>query len=290
MTTPTGPDHPANSYIIDTESAAEMARLLGQERLFTKTMGGLFPPDLDLSLVHDVLDIACGPGGWCQELAFEHQTIQVTGIDISTTMLRYAQTQAQVQGLDNVTFLKMDATQPLDFFDDSFDFVNARALVGFMQKERWPDLVREMLRVTRPGGTIRLTDFDDGGLTNSAALEQLNKLLIQALYKAGHSFSPTPDGQGLWITPMLGYFVQQTGCLQVRQQAYVLDFSAETEANLSTHENFKVAYKLAQPFLIKMQVANQQELDTLYDQMLADLMSPTFRALLYSLSVWGRKP
>jgi ubiquinone/menaquinone biosynthesis C-methylase UbiE len=290
MTTPADPDSPANSYFIDTESAAEMARLLGQERLLTKAMGGLFPSDLDITQVHDVLDIACGPGGWCQELAFEHQEIQVVGVDISTTMLRYAQAQAQVQGLDNIIFSQMDVTQPLDFPDDSFDFVNARALVGFMQKERWPDLVREMLRVTRPGGTIRLTDFDDGGLTNSAALEQLNKYMTQALYRAGHSFSPIPDGQGLWITPMLGHFVQQAGCLQVGQQAYVLDFSAGTEANLSNYENYKVAYKLAQPFLTKMQIANQQELDTLYDRMLADMMSSTFRALLYALSVWGRKP
>ena len=67
MSPPVDPQE--NRYFIDTESAAEMGRLLGQERLLTKEMGGLLPPNLDPARVHQVLDIACGPGGWCQELA-----------------------------------------------------------------------------------------------------------------------------------------------------------------------------------------------------------------------------
>jgi ubiquinone/menaquinone biosynthesis C-methylase UbiE len=279
-----------NQYFIDTESAAEMARLLGQERLLTLAMGSLFPPDLDPSQMHRVLDIACGPGGWSQEVAFEHPNIHVTGIDISETMLRYAQAQATVQGLENLSFRLMDATEQLDFPENTFDFVNARSLIGFMYKDRWPDLVSELLRVTRPGGTIRLTEFDGGGLSTSAALERYNKLLTLAFYQGGRGFTPIPDGQNWGITPMLGLFLQQAGCLQIQQQAYVLDFSAGTKANISNYENFKVAYKLVQPFLIKMQVATQQELDTLYEQMLSEMMLPTFRALWYYLGVWGHKP
>jgi len=290
MSTPTNPAKDANSYFIDTESAAEMARLLRQERLLTQEMGSLFPPDLDLSQVHRVLDIACGPGGWSQEVAFEHQDIEVVGIDIGKTMVSYATAQAQVQGLDNVKFLIMDATKPLDFATSSFDFVNTRSIIGFMYKEKWPEVVGEMVRVARPGGTIRLTEFDGGGVSNSPALERLNKLLTLAFYEGGRGFTPMPDGQNWGITPMLGSFLQDAGCLNIRQQAYVLDFSAGTEANISNYENFKVAYKLVQPFLVKMNVASQAELDTLYNQMLAEMMQPDFRALWYYLGVWGQKP
>jgi SAM-dependent methyltransferase len=279
-----------NSYFIDTESVAEMARLLQQERLLTHAMGSLFPLDLDPAHLHRVLDIACGPGGWSQEVAYAHPNIEVIGIDISETMQRYAQAQARVQGLENLSFQLMDATGPLDFPDNSFDFVNARSLIGFMHKDRWPDLVSELLRVTRPGGILRLTEFDGGGLSNSPALERSNQLLTLAFYQGGRGFTPIPDGQNWGITPMLGLFLQQAGCLQIQQQPYVLDFSAGTEANISNYENFKVAYKLVQPFLIKMQIATQQELDALYDQMLAEMMLPTFRALWYYLGVWGRKP
>src|SRR2546422_10982723 len=36
-----------NSYVIDAEDAAEMARLLEQDRLLTQGMGGIFPENTD---------------------------------------------------------------------------------------------------------------------------------------------------------------------------------------------------------------------------------------------------
>src|SRR4051812_46651907 len=103
-----------NPYFIDTESAAEMARLLDQDRLLTQGMGGLLVErNNDFSGITRVLDVGCGPGGWVQEVAFTSPEIEVIGIDISRTMIEYAQTQAQVQHLDNAVFAIMDATRPL---------------------------------------------------------------------------------------------------------------------------------------------------------------------------------
>src|SRR6266700_7815889 len=83
MSTPTEQPQNESSYIIDAESAAEMARLVSQDRLTTKSMGGLLPEQTDLSSIHRVLDVACGPGGWVLDMAFEHPEVQVVGIDIS---------------------------------------------------------------------------------------------------------------------------------------------------------------------------------------------------------------
>jgi len=49
-----------NTYVIDAESAAEMARLMRQDRLITAGMGGIFPEQTDLSGVQHVLDLAFG--------------------------------------------------------------------------------------------------------------------------------------------------------------------------------------------------------------------------------------
>ncbi len=70
----------------------------------------------------------------------------------------------------------------------------------------------------------------------------------------------------------------------------MLDFSAATTANVAMFENLKVAGKLGQPFLLKMGMATQEELDELYDKVLADMLSESFRALWYFLSVDGRLP
>src|SRR6266550_7307709 len=104
---------------------------------------------MDLASIHTILDIACGPGEWVCNVAFEHAEIDVTGIDLSRSSIQYARARAQVQRLDNVSFRTMDATKSLDFPDGSFDFVNARFLVGFMSPTDWPRLLQECMRIMR---------------------------------------------------------------------------------------------------------------------------------------------
>src|SRR5947209_452015 len=122
-----------HTYFMDTESGAEMARLLDQDRLVTKGMGGLFPElsPSELSHIQRILDIGCGPGGWAQEVAFGYPEKEVVGIDISNAMIEYATDQARVQGLQNATFLVRNALEPFDFPNESFDLVNGR-LMGFL--------------------------------------------------------------------------------------------------------------------------------------------------------------
>src|SRR6266536_1593674 len=60
------------SYIFDRESSSEMARLVNQDRLVTRAMGGPLSglPDGDhLPEQASVLDIACGPGDWVLDVA-----------------------------------------------------------------------------------------------------------------------------------------------------------------------------------------------------------------------------
>jgi ubiquinone/menaquinone biosynthesis C-methylase UbiE len=203
---PTIPPPSENEYFIDAENAAEMARLMHQDRLTTRGMGGVFPERSDFSTIHDILDIACGPGGWVLDVAFEHPTINVMGIDISSIMIEYARAQAWTQGLNNASFRVMDALKPLDFADAAFDLVNVRFIFAFMPPAAWPQLMDECVRITRPGGIIRLTETE-WNLTNSLAYETLHAMTTRALKKAGKSFSP--DGRNVGITPMLGQFLQQ---------------------------------------------------------------------------------
>src|SRR2546421_10725433 len=109
-----------NTYVIDSESPTELARLLHQDRLFTKALG-LLPPLPDKSKIRYVPDIACGPGGWAREVAMTFPAAQVTGIDLSERVITFAQDQAEIQQIPNVRFTIMDALQPLKFPDNSFD-------------------------------------------------------------------------------------------------------------------------------------------------------------------------
>ena len=276
-----------NTYVIDAESAAEMTRLLHQDQLITSLLGELLPERPGFAPPRRVLDLACGPGGWAQAVAFANPDIEVVGIDISRTMIDYARAMAQMQGLRNLTFMVMDVLKPLDFPENSFDLVNARLIFGFMPPSAWSALLQDCMRITRPGGIIRLTECESD-ITNSPSTQRLTGMVTHALQLAGRSFSP--DGRHFGIIPMLGHFLREAGCQSIQKQAYALDWSAGMEAHESTRLNLEFLLKLLEPFLVKMQLTTEAEFDSLYQSALAEMQSSDFCAVTIFLSAWGSKP
>lgn len=280
------PNKRENIYFNDPESGAEMARLINQDRLITKGMGGLFSEQPDLTDIHRILDVGCGPGGWVLEVAFAYPDIEVVGFDVSEAMIDYARTQAQVQGLDNAQFHVMDARQPLSFPDNSFDLVNAR-FIAFLGPAVWPKLLQECQRITRPGGGIRLTE-NEWCFTNSSAHEKLYGKMCQALKMAGSSYSP--DGRIYGITPMLGGVLRDIGCIDIRQVAHVIDFSVGTEDYEGFFRDWVTTFHLIKPFLIKWGVTTQEEVDQLVNQVEVEMRQEDYRGIMFVLTAWGHKP
>jgi len=282
-------DEPSNSdsvYFNDPENVAEMARLLGQDRLITQGMGGLFSERFDLSGIHRILDVACGPGGWALEVALTYPEIEVVGVDVSLVMINYANAQARVQGLNNARFQVMDIQKPLNFPDGSFDLVNAR-FINFLPAAAWPQLMQEFGRITRPGGVIRLTESEWWYFTNSPALENLNAMIIRALKLQGESFSQS--GRFTGVLPMLGRFLLDAGCVNVSYKSHVIDYSYGSEAYEGFRHDAAIVFKLFQPFIVRMGVATQEEVNRLYEQMQLEMMKDNFRGLMLPLTAWGEK-
>lgn len=286
MTKPDDEATSRNVYISDSESGAEMARLIDQDRLVTNGMGGLFPErSNDFSGIYRVLDGACGPGGWVLETAFQHPEIEVVGFDISQAMIDYANAQARVQGLENASFLVMNLLNPLDFLDNSFDLSNVR-FVNFLPATSWPQFVRELVRVTRPGGFIRLTESEWWYYSTSPALETLNSLVVKAIQAQG-GYSKT--GRFTGILPLLGSLLRQAGCVNIKLVPHVIDFSYGTPAYEGFRRDASIVFKLFQPFIMRMQVATQSELDDLYNQMILEMLQEDFRGLMLPLTAVGEK-
>lgn len=277
-----------NYYILG-DSNAEMVHLIITDRHFNRSMGGLLPeqPDSVISSIHDVLDVACGPGGWALEVAQAYRHMQVTGFDISTGMIDYAKAQAHASLLDNVHFFVGNAMQPFNFPDDSFDLVNARHLEGVIPVAVWPEMLKEMFRVTRPGGIIRLTDCE-WGVTNGAANEKLLELAIHAMQAAGLSHSP--DGRNYNITHMLSRFLRDVGCVNIQERPSILDYSAGEQEYQGGSRILTLAYELMEPFLLGTHVTTRPELDRLRRQQSLELIEDSFRGIIYTLTAYGTKP
>ena len=287
MVTPEGPSQKESTYVIDAESGTEMARLINQERLLTRVMGGVFPEHFDLSHVSHILDIGCGPGGWVLDVAFENAKINVVGIDISQQMVEYARAHAEAQGMNNASFQVMNALESLAFDDNSFDVVNARYIHAFMMKTSWTPVMQEIMRILRPGGRVLLTE-GEWSISNSPAFEKMGAMLTHVGTVTGRSFSP--DGRHIGITPMLGRFLRDAGFVDIQRKAHVLDFSAGAEDYGNTYQDLMAGLKLLEPFLVLAKVTTEEEFEELYQQALAELMLDSFCAVGYLLTVWGKKP
>jgi len=264
-----------------------MAWLLNFDKIVTKGMGGTLAEQADLSGIKRVLDIACGPGGWALEVAREHPEIEVTGIDISEAMIRFAKALATSRGYGNVSFLVMDATQPLQFEDASFDLVNARTLFGVLAPRDWPRLLAECKRILRPGGVIRLTE-PEAPVSTSPALNALWEMAIKSFVVSNRSFSR--DGRHLGITLALKPLLREAGFEHISHRGHVLDISAAAEDAEGYRVNFRYAIKLVEPFYLKLGLTTEEEYEPLYNQMLAEMLADDFSGYWMYVTVLGEKP
>ena len=132
-----------------------------------RLIGGPFAPIDDRSTVagvldadgSDVLDVACGTGRFTRYVADEAEF--VWGIDTSDGMLKTAGRYADRDGLVNVAFARMDATD-LQFAERAFD-----AVACCWALHLFPDVsgtLAEIHRVLRPGGRFAGTTLTEGGL------------------------------------------------------------------------------------------------------------------------------
>jgi SAM-dependent methyltransferase len=287
MATSDVPQQGESRYYTDAENAGELARLNRQARMFTQETGGLFPKELDLAPIRDVLDIACGPGTWALDVAQAYPQMKVTGIDISQLMISFANSTASGQDLPNAHFQVMDVTKPLDFPSGSFDLINARTIGVFMPTATWPKLLAECKRLLRDGGVLVLTE-GEMPLTTSLSFERLTEMTTRALHAIGQSFSP--DGRHMGTTVVLSRLLREAGFQQIRQEWYASDFSIGTDLYKDFfYPNFVTSYQIGQPFLVKLGVTTQEEVTQLYNRMLVEICANDFCAIANGLKTWGRK-
>jgi SAM-dependent methyltransferase len=212
-------------------------------------------------------------------------------------MISFARMQARVRYLHNASFVVKDVTKSLDTFpDNSFDLINGRTMAGFMHKESWPNVIRECVRLLRPGGVLRLTEVDRWGTSPAPAFSKLMDLVYTATWFGGHSFDPSRVSFG--VTPLMERLQTDAGLEVIGHRAYAVNFSSGQTAYRAMCDNFRTFFKLVEPFLLKIRndfgevtdIPPKEELERLYNEMLLEMLSEDFAGLFYLLTVLGRKP
>jgi cyclopropane fatty-acyl-phospholipid synthase-like methyltransferase len=115
-----------------------------------------FAARLDLQAGSRLLDVGCGSGGPALRLA-ETTGASVVGIDVLPEAVATATRLAEERGLDDrATFVQVDAGGRLPFEDASFDAVVSVDAMCHLPDRL--DILRELHRVTSPGGRVLFTD------------------------------------------------------------------------------------------------------------------------------------
>jgi SAM-dependent methyltransferase len=121
-----------------------------------------------------LLDIGSGPGTITADLAILVTPGRVTAMEITESALALTRAEIGRRGLDNVEYAVGDV-QALDFPDDTFDVVHAHQVLQHVADP--VQALREMHRVTRPGGLIAVRDSDYAAFTWFPPLPELDEWL-----------------------------------------------------------------------------------------------------------------
>lgn len=124
-----------------------------------------------------VADIGCGPGKTTRALwEMVQPGGQAVGIDIAPQRIEYAKEKYGTRGLK---FEHRNAVHSLEDLG-TFDFVWVRFLLEY-HRDRAFDIVRNLSRITKPGGIICLIDLDYNCLNHFGLTERLNNTIKEVL-------------------------------------------------------------------------------------------------------------
>ncbi|MCW2750131.1 MAG: Methyltransferase type 11 [Aeromicrobium sp.] len=135
------------------EVAAESyGRFMGR---FSEPLAAVFADEVDLRPGQRVLDVGCGPGALIAQLVPRVGAATVSAVDPSAPFVEAA--KHRFPDVD----IRLASAEELPYSDDTFDACLAALVVHFMSDPVAG--LREMGRVTRPGGAIAACVWDYAG-------------------------------------------------------------------------------------------------------------------------------
>jgi ubiquinone/menaquinone biosynthesis C-methylase UbiE len=109
--------------------------------------------ELSLPQGSRLLDIGCGPG-WVS-IAFAERGFCVSSVDSAHAMIETTRRNVSASAKDELVNVSVGDAHRLAFDDETFSVVMALGLLSYLDSPE--QAIREMARVTRPGGYVVLT-------------------------------------------------------------------------------------------------------------------------------------
>jgi ubiquinone/menaquinone biosynthesis C-methylase UbiE len=135
------------------KDALEDQRLNYQHHVLYKTISNHYLAPISPTTA-TMLDVGTGTGIWPVDMAALFPHAHIVGVDVSLASLPSPLPTTCL-------FVQANILKGLPFPDQQFDFTHQRFLVAAIPALHWPAVVRELVRVTRPGGWVELLEIGD---------------------------------------------------------------------------------------------------------------------------------
>jgi ubiquinone/menaquinone biosynthesis C-methylase UbiE len=181
---PTESKDKLKSSYVNAGSEKEVKRLELQANLFDE----LISKELDILSLQPgmrVLDAGCGTGAVTRRAALRTFPTEAVGIDIDSLFIEKAKKLSIVQGTKNARF-ETGNLLDLDFASGTFDLSYCRLVLTHVGNPK--KALIEMQRVTKKGGTIAASEYDDGAILYYPKMLQMEKIW--------HKFGTSEKKQG----------------------------------------------------------------------------------------------
>jgi ubiquinone/menaquinone biosynthesis C-methylase UbiE len=282
-----------NKYVID-QDATEINRLISQGELISSHMPllpliekpkepGITQYAFIPSETTPILDVCCGAGDLIRYIHNRFPRARLIGIDNSKRAIEFAQNHRQTVSAPNVTYelasiYSDDGKQVhLPYPDNHFTMVNARLLLGVLNREDWIPFIQECYRILAPGGYIRLIEVENSITSDAPHLFTLMQAISLALWKAGKTFSANAYA----LTPILPDLLRRQQFEDVWSYTATFEWSYGQDLYESVTSDLVTAWEELKPLILKFGNMTADRYEQTYAGMLDEIRDPQFCA------VWG---
>lgn len=163
-----------HAYFLPKGTQTEIDRLDIQHYALAIATGGLFVAPVREP--RHVLDVGCGTGQWCFDICADYPDARLVGFDLQP---------GKQTKLSNYCFVQGDVIHGLPFGDAAFDFVHQRFISPGIPLRHWSQVVKELVRVSTPGGWVELAEPQPFLSPEGPAGKRLWDILRDRMARAG---------------------------------------------------------------------------------------------------------
>jgi ubiquinone/menaquinone biosynthesis C-methylase UbiE len=259
----------------------EVNRLDFQHYILRYAFQGLYA--VPLRNPRDILDVGTGTGRWTREMAQLFPRAKVVGLDVAPP--HSDEVASSGVGFDlrppNYSFVAGNVLEGLPFPDASFDFVHMRLLIFAIPADRWPFVIGELARITRPGGwveSVESSDPRDGG----PAMDLLVSWVVALVARRGVDSN---------FARNIGDLLRAAGLAQVSAREIPLPIGAYGGriGSMLVRDYFSVIRSF-EGLLVAQGLTTEEEFDQTLATAQADLDSPQYRCVGPWNISFGQRP